>query len=273
MTLRAAVIDIDGTVVRGDELLPGAASGIHLLRDAGFELLFLSNNPTKTSAGYAARLRELGIDVDDDEVLTSANATADYLASEHPDDQLFVIGSAPLRSLFDERGLTIVEDPETADAVIVSFDHQFDYSDLTNALWAIQGGADLIGTDPDRSVPAADDRLVPGSGAIIQAVAAAAERDPDRVLGKPSRATADLALSHLGVAAAECLVIGDRLTTDIALGERAGMKTALVLTGVTDRSDLDRDGGRGGISPDYVLESLGDVDRLLSDEESSIEID
>ena len=260
MTLRAALIDIDGTVVRGDTLLPGAVDGVTILRKAGFDLLFLSNNPTKTSAGYAAHLRKLGLDVTDDEVLTSADATADHLARERPDERLFVIGSDPLLGLFEERDLTVVDDPDEADAVVASFDSGFDYADLTAALWAIDGGADLLGTDPDRSVPAAGGRLVPGSGAILRAVAAAAEREPDRVLGKPSQATVDLALSRLGVDATECLMIGDRLTTDIRMGERAGMVTVLVLTGVTDRADLDD----AAVTPDHVLASLGKIDQVLS---------
>ena len=261
MTLRAALIDIDGTVVRGDTLLPGADDGVAMLREAGLDLLFLSNNPTKTSAGYAAHLRDLGLDVTDDEVLTSADATADHLTRERPDDRLFVIGSDPLLGLFEQRDLTVVDDPDEADAVVASFDGGFDYADLTAALWAIDGGAALIGTDPDRSVPAANGRLVPGSGAILRAVAAAAEHEPDRVLGKPSRATIDLALSRLRVDAAECLMIGDRLTTDICMGERAGMVTALVLTGVTDRADLDG----STVTPDHVLASLDEIGQVLSD--------
>ncbi|MFB6303808.1 MAG: HAD-IIA family hydrolase [Haloferacaceae archaeon] len=261
MSIRGAVLDVDGTVVRGDEPLPGAREGLAALDDAGVSRLFVSNNPTKPPAAYSDRLRTAGFDVEPREVVTSGTTTVAYLRDHHPDDRLFLVGERGLRSQLEAAGLSVTDDPAAADVVVASIDREFTYDRLREALRAVADrDVALVGTDPDAVIPAADTDL-PGSGAIVRAVAAVAERDPDAVLGKPSPTARRIVRERLDLPPESCLVVGDRLDTDVALGERAGMRTALVLTGVTDESDL----ADADVTPDHVFDTLADVADLLPD--------
>ncbi|EJN61557.1 HAD-IIA family hydrolase [Halogranum rubrum] len=260
MTYRGAVLDVDGTVVRGDTPIPGARDALDALDDAGIRRLFLSNNPTKAPRAYVDRFERAGFAVDADEVMTSGTVTVSYLAEHHATDDLFVVGESGFCTQLDEEGLTVVDDPNDAETVVVSIDREFTYDRLTQALHALDGDVPFVGTDPDVTIPT-DEGLVPGSGAIIRAVAGVAERDPDRILGKPDEYAQQLALDYLGVPAEDCLVVGDRLNTDIALGARAGMTTVLVRTGVTDQDTLND----SDVEPDYVLDSIADIGRVLND--------
>ncbi|MFB6070767.1 MAG: HAD-IIA family hydrolase [Halanaeroarchaeum sp.] len=255
MQTDAAIVDLDGTVYRGEDLLPGALAGIRTLRSAGVEVLFFSNNPTRTPAAYVERLAEMGIETDAEHVLTSGSVTAAYLTEHHPADDVYVVGESGLRRQLDR---SPVEEPSAADVVVGSIDRELTYDTLTGGLRALQSAVAFYGTDPDRSIPTANDDLVPGSGAIVAALATAADRDPT-ILGKPSETAANAALERLGVPANRCLVIGDRIDTDVAMAGEAGMRSALVLTGAHGEEDLKR----FEEMPDYVLESLGAVENVL----------
>ena len=256
--MRAALVDLDGTVVRGGSLLPGAAAGVRALRDAGLAVLFLTNNPTRPPSDWAAHLTDLGVPAAPDEVVTSAAATRDYLDDHFAGARVLAVAGEAVVEQLRAADVTFVDVPGDADVVVAGFDATFDYEDLTAGLRALRAGADLVGTDPDRWVPT-DEGPIPGSGAIVNAVAGAAEVEPVAVLGKPSGETTDLALGRLGVPAAECLLVGDRLDTDVAMGEQAGMATAVVLTGATDDAAL----AASDVAPDHVLDSLADVGSVL----------
>ncbi|MFB6157557.1 MAG: HAD-IIA family hydrolase [Haloferacaceae archaeon] len=261
MSIHGAVIDVDGTVVRGTDPLPGAREGLAALDDAGVARLFVSNNPTKAPPAYSDRLRTAGFDVAPEKVITSGTTTVAYLRERHPDGRVFLVGERGLRSQLTAAGLAVTDDPEAADVVVASIDREFTYDRLSEALRALDGDdVALVGTDPDAVIPAPD-RDVPGSGAILGAVAAVAERDPDAVLGKPSPTARRLVAERLDPPPESCLVVGDRLDTDITLGERAGMETALVLTGVTDEGDL----ADAEHVPDHVFDTLAGVRDLLPD--------
>lgn len=256
MTIQSLVLDIDGTLVRGEKPIPGASETVGRLQQVGFDLCLLSNNPTRPPDHYAAKLAESGFEITADEVVTCGLVTADYLAAEHADDLLFVVGETGLLTLLNERDLRVTEDPDAAEVVVVSIDREFTYDKLREALWALDG-AKFVATDPDRTIPV-EGRLVPGSGAIVAAVAGTADREPDVLVGKPAEPTVEAVLPRLAGDPEDCLVVGDRLDTDIAFGERAGMQTALVLSGVTTRDDV----AESDIDPDYVLDSLADVDSV-----------
>ncbi|PSP19790.1 HAD family hydrolase [Halobacteriales archaeon QH_10_67_13] len=256
MSFSAAIVDLDGTVYRGGELLPGAARGVAALREAGLDVLFFSNNPTKDGATYAADLAELGIEISPDRVYSAGAATTRYLGEHHADDALLVIGSEGLKAQLREAGLALTTDPEAAEALVVSWTDGFDYNDLQAALDT--GEVPFYGTDPDRVVPTADGRM-PGSGAIVDAVAATIGHEPDAIFGKPSAVARRLVLDRLEASPEECLVVGDRLDTDLLLGDRVGMTTVLVLSGVTDRAAI----GDGPVDPDHVLAGLGEVETVL----------
>ena len=258
MEFSGAVLDVDGTVVRGDDPIPGAPAGYRRIREAGIETLFVSNNPTKAPPAYVDRLGTAGYDVDAERVITAGTVTTEYLRAHHAADDLLCLGASGLLDQFVDAGLSTTDDVEAADALVASIDPEFDYDDLCTALWALDRGIPFIGTDPDIVIPAPE-RDVPGSGAVIRAVAAVAERDPDIVLGKPSDPATGMIRERLPYPPEDCLVVGDRLNTDIELGARAGMTTVLVLSGVTDEATL----ADSDVEPDYVLDDLGEIDRVI----------
>ncbi|WP_137290055.1 HAD-IIA family hydrolase [Natronorubrum halophilum] len=254
----AAILDVDGTIVRGEALLPNVTDGLSTLEDAGIARLLFSNNPTRGSDHYGERLEPHGIDVDPETVLTSATVSAAYLATTHPDERVYLVGSERLEAILEDASVELTDDPDSADVVLGSFDETFSYGTLWESLRALEDGVPFYGTDPDTTIPI-DDGRIPGSGAILAAMEAVADREPDAILGKPSAVAAAAAMNRLESDPERTLVVGDRLNTDIALGKRAGMTTALVLTGITDRDDIDG----AEVQPDYVLESLADIETIL----------
>ena len=258
MEYEGVVLDLDGTVYRGDELLPGVEAAVERLRDRGVRLLFFSNNPTKSRAEYVDRLAALGIEATVEEVLSAGTVTTQFLRAAHVDDAVFVVGADGLKRQFRAADLRLVDDATRADVLVASYDRQFSYGKMLAGYRALANGAAFYGTDPDMLVPAAEG-MVPGSGAILNAIGGIAKAEPEKVLGKPSPEAQSAALDALGVAAERCLVVGDRLNTDIALGQRAGMTTALVRTGVTTDADLKT----SDVQPDYVLDSLADIETVL----------
>lgn len=258
MEYEGAVLDLDGTVYRGDSALPGAAEAIERLRSAGVRALFFSNNPTKSRDAYADRLDRLGISADPDDVLSAGTVTTRYLSEYHPADSVFLIGDSGLEEQFDSAGVDLVADATDANVVVASWSRDFNYGDMLAGYRGLDAGATYYGTDPDRLVPAADG-MIPGSGAIINAVSGTADREPDKILGKPSAEAQRAVLDALELPADRCFVVGDRLNTDIELGKRAGMTTVLVKSGITTEADLDG----SDIRPDYVVDSLADVPDAL----------
>jgi 4-nitrophenyl phosphatase len=258
MDVRGAILDVDGTLVRGADTIPGATDAVATLRSAGVDIVCCSNNPTAASKAYAERLERAGFSFGPDEVVTSGVVTAEFLAREYPDEPTFVVGEAGLVDVLGDHGVSVTNDPDAAEVVVGSIDREFTYDRLATARRALEGAV-FVGTDPDPVIPGSDS-LLPGSGAIIDALASVAGRRPDRMMGKPARPARRMALARLDIPPGDCLVVGDRLDTDVAMGNRAGATTALVTTGVTDREavrDADAD-----CRPDHVLDSIADVDRL-----------
>ncbi len=274
MSVRGVILDVDGTVVRGDEPLPGAAAGLAAVDDAGLRRLFVSNNPTRPPEDYEQRLGRAGFDVDTEEVITAGSVSARYLAEHHADDRVAVVGDPGFVDLLREAGLSVVtvgadadgapgtttgRDAPAVDVLVASIDREFHYRTLRNCLRLLDDpDVTFLGTDPDVVIPAPEEDL-PGSGAMIDAIANVVGRDPAAILGKPSRITRNAALERLGLAPEEVLVVGDRLDTDVALAEGSGMRTALVRTGVTDDAGLEA----SPIRPDHVLDSLSGLEAIL----------
>lgn len=275
MEYRGALLDVDGTVVRGEQRLPGTDEGLAALADRGIARLFVSNNPTRRPADYAAKLRNAGVDATPEEVLTAATTTVEYLRRNHAEGRVYLVGEQGLHDQLIDAGFTVDVAGESEmsgdgsaplsadpDVAVVSIDRGFDYGTLSAALQVVrQREVPIVGTDPDAVIPAAEGD-VPGSGAFIAAVADVAEREPAAVLGKPHALTRELALERLGVPAERCLVVGDRLDTDIALGAASGMTTVLVRSGVTDDARL----ARSSVTPDFVVDSLAALPAVLDGE-------
>jgi 4-nitrophenyl phosphatase len=267
VSYRGVILDVDGTVLRGDRVLSGAREGLVAVEAAGCRRLFVTNNPTRGPEGYADRFERAGLSVAPEEVVTAAETTVAYLNAHHADDTLYVVGETGLYDQLDAAGFARTDDPDAADCLVASIDRSFDYDDLTAALWALSDDTTaFVGTDPDVVIPAGE-RDVPGSGAVVRAVEAVAGRTPDAVLGKPSATARRLVSERLGVPPESCLVVGDRPDTDVAFGNRAGMTTALVTTGVTDATAAATAGDDDpDCRPDLILESLAELSDVLGGE-------
>ena len=258
--LEGAVIDLDGTVYLGDRPVDGAREGIERLREAGLELVFLTNNPIEERSVYRDRLRALGIDAATEEIVTAAWIAADYLATTHPEDAALVLGEPALVEELRDAGVDVTSDPDRATVVLASMDRSLEYADIRAALEAFDGDPvpRFYATNPDRTCPTATGE-VPDAAATIGAIEGTTGRELDGVLGKPSRFAAEAACRRLDTTPERCLVVGDRLETDVEMGRTAGMTTALVLSGVTDRDAV----SASVIEPDYVLDSLVEIGSVL----------
>jgi HAD superfamily hydrolase (TIGR01450 family) len=232
--------DLDGTIYLGDGLLPGAKELVETLRDRDHTVRFLSNNPTKDPDEYAEKLDGLGLPTPVEEIVNTTVTTTHWLLEHAPDAVVYPISEEPLKRAFREAGIAMSEDPAEIDIVVASYDRTFDYRKLQIAFDAIRthGRAALVATNPDRFCPLPGGRGEPDCAAITAAIEACTRTSCRATVGKPDRAMLDAALRGLDVAPADCLVVGDRLATDIGLGRNAGMPTALVLTGDTQRADL-----------------------------------
>jgi HAD superfamily hydrolase (TIGR01450 family) len=247
------LLDLDGTVYLGGAALPGAVETIGRLRDHGSRLVFLSNNPLERPAAYASKLRALGIPAGDDDVVSSLDALVGYLA-ERPPRRILPICEPLLEEILAQAGHELTADPRAADAVVLSWDRGFTYDKLARAFVAIRAGARLIATNADPYCPTPDGGL-PDCGALLAAIEAATGTTAEAVVGKPSRHIAATAVARLGVPAAETVMVGDRLLTDVALARAAGMVGALVLTGATALADVPPPPA----GPDLVLARLSDL--------------
>jgi HAD superfamily hydrolase (TIGR01450 family) len=252
------IFDLDGTLYMGDALLPGARELLHALRERGRRVLFLSNNPTRTRAQYAEKLTKLGIAADATEILNSSAVLVRRLGELDPGATLFVVGEEPLRGELEAAGFRLSERAGEIAWVVASFDRTFSYHKLQVAFDAIRAGARLIATNADRYCP------VPGGGqpdaaAVIAAIEACTGAQCQEVAGKPSALMAHAALAQLGLPPERCLMTGDRLETDILMGQQAGIDTAFVLTGASTRADL----ALLEHPPTYVLEGVSELLAML----------
>lgn len=256
----AYVFDLDGTIYLGDDLLPGAKRMIEALRDRGRAVRFLSNNPTKDTARYVDKLNGLDLGVTGDDIAGTVRTMTDWLTDEHPDAVVYPISEQALKDGLAEAGIAMSDDPAEIDIVIASYDRTFTYDKLQIAFDAIwyHGRAILVGTNPDRYCPFPGGRGEPDCAAIVAAIEACTGTPAHRVLGKPDPEIFHTAVRGLDVDPADCIVVGDRLTTDIELAHNAGAASAVVLTGETQPDDLSGIGEQD--RPTHVLDR---VDRLL----------
>ncbi len=226
------VVDLDGVVYRGDASIPGSSDALQRARDHGARIWFVTNNSTRTPDDVVAKVRRLtGFDCEFGSVVTSAQAAASMLGLA--DSPVFVLGSPSIGEALASEALVTTDDPDQARAVVVGMDRALTYDRLAGAVSAVRGGARFVATNIDPTYPV-EAGFQPGSGAIVAAVATAAERSPE-VAGKPNEATRRL-LEKKGVDAA--WVVGDRVDTDVALAEgNPGWRSVLVLTGVTGPDD------------------------------------
>ena len=251
MHYKACIFDQDGTIYLGSRLIPGAAETIARLRVDGTRTIFLSNNPTKTRDQYAEKLTGLGIPTKVDDIVNSSYVMVQWLLENTPGASLYVIGETAICGELKEAGFTFSEKAGEIDVVVASFDRTFTYHKLQVAYDAINAGARFVATNPDRFCPTSTGGE-PDCAAIIAAIEACTGVTCNPVVGKPSPIMVRTIMDKLGLPPSDCLMVGDRLETDIRMGLDAGMDTCLVLSGDASLDKLDA----SGLKPTYVLESV-----------------
>jgi 4-nitrophenyl phosphatase len=248
---RGLLIDMDGVLWRGGSLLPGVQEFFVALRDLKIPFLLVTNNATVSPESVVERLSSTQVEIKPEEVLTSALATAAYLQTVLPTGaNVFPIGEAPVRAALRAAGFNLLEQHDSAQAVVMGFDREINLEKMTQAALAIQTGALFVGTNPDVSFPI-EEGQAPGNGAFIRAIEATTSVSPV-IVGKPEPLLFEQAVERLAIPSGKTLMVGDRLETDILGAQRAGISTALMLTGVTSIENVDA----SEIQPDFIYKDL-----------------
>jgi 4-nitrophenyl phosphatase len=241
------LIDMDGVLYRGDTPMPRLREFVAFLRGAPVPFMLITNNSTRTPQQYASKLAGMGVQISPDEVLTSGQATARFLARDYPPrTRVHVFGQDSLRQAIEAEGFCLAD--QDVAVVVASMDRQITFEKLKRATLLIRGGARFVATNLDPTSPSEEGQL-PGTGSMIAALATGSETVPIAV-GKPERTMFDIALAALGAQAGTTAMLGDRVDTDLEGGRWAGCKTIGVLSGSSSREEMDAFG------PDFLFEDI-----------------
>lgn len=248
--IKAVISDMDGVLWRSDTPLPGLHDFFAWVRQHDLPFALATNNSSKLPQQYVEKLAKMGVDdVQPHQIVTSGTATASYLQTRYaPGTRIHVVGMDGLRQMIRDAGFMVADDD--VQAVVAGIDFDLTYDTARRATHLIRGGADYIGTNGDLTFPTPEG-LVPGAGSLLAMLTAATDVQPV-VIGKPERAMFEAALRTLGTPPEATLMIGDRLNTDIQGAVALGLKTAIVLTGVNSRDDIEA----SDIKPDAVYDDL-----------------
>jgi HAD superfamily hydrolase (TIGR01457 family) len=255
--VRCFLLDMDGTIYLGEQLLEGSRQFIDLLHQQGRDYLFLTNNSSKDSQQYADKLARLGLPVSRDKIMTSGEATAMHMQRQKPGARVYIVGTRALENEFETRGFLLTD--EMPDFAVLGFDTTLTYAKMWKLCDLVRAGAPYIATHPDYNCPT-ETGFMPDIGAMIAFVRASTGREPDLIVGKPNSLFAEQAAERTGIPVSAMCMIGDRLYTDIALGATAGIPTILVLSGETRAHEI-KD---SPFQPTYVFQDIQAVtDHLI----------
>lgn len=247
------VCDMDGTVYLGEKPIEGAVEFVRFIKSTNKEFLFFTNNASRPKERYLEKLARLGFE--QCRLMTSGDVTANYLNTYYKGKSVYLLGTEALRRSMAEAGINLVESAE-AEVMVSSFDTELTYHKLVVACDALRNGAVFLSTHPDYNCPT-ENGFIPDSGAIAALLTASTGRVP-KYLGKPYKETADAISAVTGVAPEDCVSIGDRLYTDIAMAKNAGMLSVLVLSGETKKEDITETN-----APDLTVNSVVEIEKLL----------
>ena len=250
--IRCFLLDMDGTIYLGDQLIEGTHAFLQAAKQSGRKVLFLTNNSSKNGETYLRKLSQMGLDAGPEDVLTSGQAAAQTIMQRYPGKKVWVMGNDLLKEELCSLGLPVVE--REPDIVLTAFDTQLTYQKLWDCCDYVRQGLPYIATHPDFNCPT-ETGFMPDLGAMTELICASTGRRPDRVIGKPERDIFACASARTGVPLSQCAMCGDRLYTDIAAGQKQGLFSILVLTGETKLEDL----AASDIKPDLVLDRLADL--------------
>ena len=277
MTVRGILCDLDGVVYRGEAGCPGAVAGLTAARRSGVQVLFMTNNASRPPEAVADQLTGLGLPTSPGEVLNASQVAAQVLHERREAGELrwddgavvLAVGGEGVGAALDDAGLpwttpaqvrehALAGTPLPVVAVVQGYGPQVDVTALTEAVYAVRAGAAWIATNDDSTLPT-ERGLAPGNGSLVAAVATATGALPE-VVGKPHAPAYRVAAAQLGLPVDECLMLGDRLETDIAGAVAVGMRSALVLTGVSTREEAQQAPPQQ--RPDHVAETVPDLQFL-----------
>lgn len=246
--IKCFLLDMDGTVYLGNQLLPGARDFIDYLIEKSIPFLFISNNSSKNELMYQRKLKKLGLKVATDHIFTSGEATVNYINEKFSKSKVFLLGTKSLKATFIHAGINLQDhDPDIA---VLGFDTSFTYKKLWDFCDLVRKGLPYIATHPDINCPI-DTGFMPDIGATIEFIAASTGRHPDIIIGKPYPQMVSAIAKRTGIPSQHLAMVGDRLYTDIAMG-KLGMTTILVLSGETKKEDL----SSSAFKPDLIYENL-----------------
>lgn len=256
--IRHFALDMDGTLYLGDKLFPWTQGFLARLREKGIGYTFLTNNPTKSVADYLQKLKRLGIEATEDNMLTTSLAAIDYLKSTHPQARrLFMLGTPSMVEQFLKAGYeACADDPDDRpDALVVAFDTTLTYPRLCRAAWWAKQGIPYIATNPDRVCPTDQPTVLVDCGSLQRCIEEATGRKPDIVLGKPDPTMLFELMKKHGLAPDEIAMVGDRIYTDTTMARNAGAVGILVLSGETTAEVA----AASPNPPDFVFANVGEI--------------
>jgi HAD superfamily hydrolase (TIGR01450 family) len=249
------LMDMDGTLYLGNTLLPGAKEWLALLEARRIPYFFLTNNSSRSRVEYAVKLNRLGLPVSETQIFTSGEATAIYLQQNYPDASLYVVGTTPLQDEFIRHGFHLTG--ENPDVAVLGFDTTLTYEKIWRLCDLVVAGIPYVATHPDINCPT-ENGFKPDIGSMIEMVAASTGRRPDIIVGKPHGPIVHALPDKTGFPISSHCMVGDRLYTDIALGQW-GITTALVLSGETKQTDLvDTE-----FQPDIIVQDIAEMTEIL----------
>ncbi len=246
------IMDMDGVLISGHSIIPGADLFLERLKEQGAEYVVLTNTPTYTPGDLSHRLKTIGLEIPPERIFTSAMATARFLLSQKKNARAYVIGESGLTEAI--HGINYILTDHDPHFVVLGETHAYALESVTRAIRLIMGGARFIATNPDPSGPT-ESGLVPACGAMAALIEKVTDVKPYFV-GKPNPLMIRMALNYMGVHSENTVMVGDRMDTDVVAGVESGMETILVLSGVTSREDVDRH----PYQPTYVLESVAQIE-------------
>jgi 4-nitrophenyl phosphatase len=257
------ILDMDGVLWRGETAIPGLAEFFETLRDLEMGYILATNNATKTASEYVQKLARMGVTVGSDSILTSAETTATYLASVYPPGTtVYVVGTESLQAALKAKGFSILQADQaaagsTAELVVLGFAPNVVYWELAMGALLVEKGAQFIGTNPDVSYPHELGPL-PGAGSLLAVISTATGVEPT-IIGKPGPLIFEEAIRRLSGNKEDTAMVGDRLGTDIAGANAAGLTSIMLLTGISSRDDI----RESGIEPDFVFADISELAQEL----------
>ncbi|MBO1515532.1 HAD-IIA family hydrolase [Metabacillus bambusae] len=254
--VEGVLIDLDGTIFNGDELIPGAIQAISYIRSLNKKIMFLSNRGNYSREMCFEKLTRLGVEVLYEEIILSSTVTAMYLQEYYPKCSVWTLGDVGLKEELEGSGVKLASAPEEADFLVITLHENLSYYELNRAFQAVQHGARILATNSDKTFPNENGKSIDVAG-MIGAIEAATGKRTELVFGKPSHFMVEAALRQLALNANQCMIIGDSLGSDIEMGKMHGMKTLLVLSGNTSRKQLEFI--LESNNPDYVCDSINEI--------------